>query len=333
MKVLFVDHPEADYLASMLYMGLCELLGDDNVVDYPYKPSYHGVLHTYPSCYEHTEACGSTGPFSWSRPSAGRAWGRDEVILRIKEFDLVVLASPRKNSIRDLRDLVGAIGLDAMPPRAVVDGEDYPDIRWDLYSEFEAQRCFKRELFADSAGRKGVFGGPRPELQDALRPLPFASTMARRPERAKDIDVLFLGGGTWPGRYEVCAALQSDLGAQFVGGVGVTLDLAGYQDALSRSKIGISIRGFGYDTMRFWDVPSFDTLLLADRTPLLKPHPFVDGEHAVYYDDTAHLLRQVRGLLADDGTRERIARAGNAHLRAHHTPKARAAYLIKESLR
>ena len=336
-KVLFVEHPEAMALGGMLYLGLRELFGDDNVVDYPYKPSYHGKLHLYPSPYENpigdptlVGQTGCTGPFSWMTPSAAGAWSREDVIANMRLFDLIIVP-PRKGALLAMRDLVSVVGLGNMPPRVVLDDEDYHDIHWDLYEEFAARRYFKRELFCDSASRPSVFGGPWPALQDALRPLPLSATARACAPRAKDIDVSFFGTGTWPGRASVCDALHKEFGGRFVGGVGFKLDVNSYMEALSRSKIGISIRGHAYDAMRFWDVPSFDTLLISDRLPISKPHPFVDGEHAVYYDDIPHLLRLVRQYLDDDVARMRIAEAGNRHLRQYHTTRARAEYFLQEA--
>ena len=33
MRVLYIDHPEADFLSAIVFMGLCEQLGPGSVVD------------------------------------------------------------------------------------------------------------------------------------------------------------------------------------------------------------------------------------------------------------------------------------------------------------
>lgn len=332
MKVLYLDHPEADFLAATLYLGLCQELGSENVVDHPIKKSYHGECHSYPSCYDRdftspfgssSGGVGCTGPFDWFPAQPGREYTHAEVCDGISTFDLVVLASPRRNNAAALDDIIATVGRESLPPLVLVDGEDYSDIRVDLIERFQPKIYFKRELL-----------WPIPTQQICrFVPFPFASPIGPQSPKEKEIDVLFVGGGTWPGRAEACAALQAALGSRFVGGTDVRYDHERYVDAISRSKIAVSVRGHGYDTLRFWEIPSCaDTLLVADRTPQAKLYPFADGEHALYFSSPQELVTVVQQALSDDQLRTRIARAGNEHLRSHHTARARAQQLLEASL-
>jgi glycosyl transferase family 1 len=338
MKVLFVDHPEADFLSGVLYMGLKEILGED-VIDYPFKRSFHGETHEYPSCYEsgsgtspwHSwrrgddgRAVGTTSPFAWMPSLPGRAWTEDEVIdaLWKKEFDLVILASPRTYNIKDLRELVRKTGRSAMPPIVFVDGEDYSTFRWDIVDEFRPCVYLKRELLAlPNDGRVRI------------EPFPFASPVPVTPAKEKDIDVLFLGGGTWGERNMACDVLKNTFGDRFVGGVGVQFGYNEYLDAINRSRIAISVRGWGFDTLRYWEIPSFETLLVADSIPIIKPHPFEQSRTCVYFSSPQDLITAVRCFLEDEQSRVNIARAGNEHLRKYHTARARAQQLLDHGLK
>jgi len=40
--MLLVTHPRPHYGLDVLYDGLCSVLGEDNVMEFPYKPSLHG---------------------------------------------------------------------------------------------------------------------------------------------------------------------------------------------------------------------------------------------------------------------------------------------------
>ena len=346
MSVLFLDHPEADFLAGALYLGLCEELGPEHVVDYPYKRSYHGEHHTYPSPYERDPgstpwqswsgggSTGHTSPFAWMRAQSGREWSRDEVVSRIEEFGLAILASPRSWGLAALEDLRRATGW-RMPPVVMVDGEDYEEIRWDLIERVQPKVYFKRELVPEPRAIWVLEERRVRQKQKELKilPLPFASPIPPRPSVPKDIDVLFLGGGTWPGRTEVCQALQRELGPRFVGGAGVTLSYEDYLDRIARARMAVSVRGHGRDTLRYWEIPSFDTLLVADRSPLLRPHPFEDGVHAALFDGPEELVRKVRRYLDDEDERQRVTNRGFLHLREHHTACARARQLLAESPR
>jgi hypothetical protein len=324
MKVLYVDHPEGDFLSAVVYMGLCQELGPDNVVDYPYKKSYHGIIHTYPTPYdlEPPDKIGVTAPFDWMVAQPGREWHRDEVIARLSEFSLVLLAAPRRYALAALEDLIAVVGREKMPPIAIMDGEDYTTVRTEMVEKFRPRVYFKRELCPNS------YAGCH------LEPFPFASPMLTPVEPVeKDIDVLFIGGNTWASRTEACDALASAFGDRFVGGIKAHVPHPQYIQTLARAKIAVSVRGFGYDTLRVWEIPSCPgTLLVADRLPILRPSPLIDREHALYFSTPQELVEAVRCALEDEPWRARIAKAGNEHVQKYHTARARAASLLQLAL-
>ena len=43
-RILFITHPRLHYGLDVLYDGLCSVLGDENVVDFPWKPWLHGEI-------------------------------------------------------------------------------------------------------------------------------------------------------------------------------------------------------------------------------------------------------------------------------------------------
>src|SRR5271168_2378724 len=98
-RVLFCDHPEDDFLAGVLYLGFCQELGPENVVDFPYKGSYHGEVHRYPSIYgsdsgsrpweSWNQGAGCTAPFAWMPSTPGRVRAFAEIVQELtdKAFD------------------------------------------------------------------------------------------------------------------------------------------------------------------------------------------------------------------------------------------------------
>jgi len=341
-RVLFVEHPESDYLSAVLYMGLCELLGPDNVCDFPHKPSYHGRAHTFPSPYERVvwpedmslvpaharppgplpEGVAYTGPFEWMVPSPSEERSMGQVLeeLLTGEFDLVILASPRKYAIDALASLVQQLAPPRMPPTVLVDGEDYQDIRHDLVERFKPAAYCKRELLSGKT------------CAAALHPLPLACPLWPLPQEevSKDVDVAFLGGGSSAQREEVCQALRSEFGDRFAGAVGGHVSHRQYLASLARARVAVSVRGHGYDTLRYWEIPAMPgTLMAADACPLVRPEPFQHGRDSLVFHDTQDLVVHVRWALDDESRRAELARAGNEHLRRHHSAPARAAQLLK----
>lgn len=321
MKALLVTHPEADFLEGVVYMGMHELLGD-GIVDFPYKRSYHGEVDTYPSRYTHGDRTGTTGPFSWLPNLPARVWHRDEVVqgLRDRAFEFVFFP-PRPYALRELRTLIGDVGRGNMPPLVLLDGEDYDYLEVGMIEEFRPKVYLKRENL----------GASHPLTR--VEPFPFASPVPVHEPVAKDIDILFLGGGTSPARQQGVDALMNAFGSRFVGGVGGGASYRDYLSHIARARVAISIRGWGLDTLRFWEIPSFDTLLVADRIPLVKPYPFEHGRDCLYFDDVGGLVDGVRCALEDVAWREGIARTGNAHLRQWHTARARAQQLVMHATR
>jgi len=165
---------------------------------------------------------------------------------------------------------------------AVVDGEDDPVIRVPHYGV--ASVYFKREFLP---------GAGYPQL---VRPLPFAAIPEDRPEASvRDIPVTFAVGITSPIRIEILKTLET---------MGVKADTImrvkrEYNLALSRSLIGISARGAGWDTYRYWETAYFGCALLSQRMAISIPGNFVDGTEAVFFDGISDFKKKLEGLLAD----------------------------------
>lgn len=348
MKVLYVDHPEADYLAAQLYIGLCQELGKENVIDYPYKDSYHGRVHTYASIYEtdpgpgpyHTwevrdgVPMGRTPPFEWMPAWPGRAWSHEETAAALLrgEFQLVILASPRRNNTAALADLALVVGLDAMPPIVIVDGEDSETIHYNLIDRFRAAAYFKRELvevpdadpYPVERERVVARGGCR------ILPCPLAPHVRSRQLSGQDVDVGLFGGSNTPaGLGPWWDAVRKSKAQHMLFG---RLPYDAYLAQAARCRITVAVRGHSKDSLRSWEMLALGgSLVLIQSHDLIRCHPLVGGEHCIYFEDPSDLRKQIDLMLGNEDARSRIAAAGHEHALAHHTPKARAAYLLRES--
>ena len=102
---------------------------------------------------------------------------------------------------------------------------------------------------------------------------------------------------------------------------GERMDWRSYIGTLARSRIGISVRGLGFDTFRYWEVPAAGALLLAETPRTVIPGNFVDGREAAFAS-VDRLIERVPELL-ERGT-EPVASAGHARLQEAHTSVNRA---------
>lgn len=347
MRVLYLEHPTPDLLAAVLYKGLCEEIGPENVVDHPWKAIYHGVAYEGEGSVHHQ--------FPWL--PVVTAWQRsDEVIAEsIGGFDLVVLASPRPDNTAALQRLIDRVGRSALRKLALVDGEDYTATRWDLIERFRPDVYFKLSMVPSPFE---VWATEKARVEGSVRvvPFPLACPTAPMAPEPKTIDVAFLGGNYWrpaalrregvvwtgPSEREYKAALDARLSREFRSYLGSVKERpiphGEFMSLLNRSRIAICVGGHGIEPMRTYEILAcHETMLVRERIPVIAPHPLVEGVHCAMFDtkdgfDHEEVVHVVRRHLDDEDRRVRIAKAGNALLRERYTPRARARQLLSESL-
>ena len=354
MKILYITDSGLDYLADQLYTGLCKLLGWENVIDFPYKAYYHDPLrraHYLPQ-------------------NAGRRYDRGEVIelLQSHGIDLAVLSSPRRQAVETLDSLsrharFPALALvDGEDDRTVRRTlfERYP---FGLY--FKREMAPVAAMGSGEALYRRLF--PTPDLRQRIHPLPFSVVLETVPsvrQADKDVDVSYAGRVSHPKRVRAVAMLRGDPTLRFAGGLyadrtdrlsklaagpmskflaklkgdpyvgdterGKRLSPNDYYGLLNRSKMALSIRGGGFDTLRYWEIVASNTMLISERPDIVIPDNFIDREHAVFCrPDLRDLTELVRYYAAHDRERESIAARGHAHLLAFHTCERRAEYFMR----
>jgi len=198
---------------------------------------------------------------------------------------------------------------------AVVDGEDFSNIHPRLYEL--ADIYFLREFLKD------VPYGSK------VRPLSFGAIPEKVGCRSRDIAVMF--GGTEhssPDRKPVVEILR---------GVGWTtwetaspraIDHERYMRRLARARIGVSVRGAGWDTYRYWETPLAGAMLLSQRLGILVEDDFVEDKEAVFFDTPKEMLAKAVQLLLDEPHRAAIAAAGRQAVLTRHLSIHRAARVL-----
>ena len=100
-------------------------------------------------------------------------------------------------------------------------------------------------------------------------------------------------------------------------------------ESIAKSKIAIAIRGWGRDTVRRWEIPAFNTMMLECDCGILAPYPFVDKITCVRFkEDLSDLIEKIIYYLKHDDERKAIATRGHEHLLKYHTNEKRAAYFL-----
>jgi hypothetical protein len=340
LKVLFLARDDDfDFHQDLVVHGLADVLGAENLLVHPHVERYHMPP---PSRLKHV---------AMSYPNLPRTAGAPLAELAA-EADVAIVGSLRTTALDGLRSIV-ELGFDK--PRAVLDGLDDPYVRRavefvDLY--------FKRETLLHTTRlrlrfpvRHAYYALRRhPQLRHEFRrqvavarlgtpklvPLPFGVVPIDFPRgEARTYDVAFLGAATHPLRAQVVEevrALREEGFSVLVPDDPLSeedrfrwrerLTWSEYMRALSSSRISLSVRGDGFDTYRYWEIPYAGSMLLSETPRTVIPDNFVGGVEAVFAEP-GQLVATARRLLETDAP-ERIAAAGHEKLLAKHLSRHRA---------
>src|SRR4029079_4335604 len=185
-------------------------------------------------------------------------------------------------------------------PVAFLDGEDGDQVGSNLFSDCAVY--FKREYYKGRSYPSNV------------KPLPFAAI----PELLIDgievtRKVFYSGHVTHHFRKEIENVL-SEMGHH----AAPSQDKSAYNKCLMSSLVGVAIRGNGWDTYRYWEIPYFGAMLFSERAWIVIPNEFEDGKEAVYYDNASDFRTKLRNLLETPEKTLEIARAGHeASIKRH----------------
>ena len=344
-------------MADVLYLGLSRVLGDDSVVEYPYKASYH-----------------EADKVPWySVPRPGRCRSREEItdLLRDRFFDLVCMGSFRREGLDEFRQLHERV---AFPPIVFIDGSDDTRIRHELVEAYPIRVYFKRDYvwqlgrpLRDPLNRWLKFRGDTGLFARTV-PLPLSIVMETLPSPGampKEIDVSYRGLASHPRRAQAFGLLSGMQDVRFSGALyagprdrvyklqagfwrrlwtrltddrkvpeSAQQGRAGppeYYREIAASKIALSLRGKGVTpSLRYYEIVALGTMLVSDRLESVIPDAFEDRRHALYCrPDLKDLADIVRYYAKHDSEREAIVEQGRAHLLKHHTCERRAEYFLE----
>jgi hypothetical protein len=322
MKVLYINSPEADYMQDLLYSGLVKVCGAEQVYDFPMNFRYHFVNKKYPRNLGLNRRWQSLK--RWIQP------------LR-NDWDLVVVGSCKNKTLESYHSILPLLPQNT--PVVLIDGGDQTDVGGDLVyyksphilPNIEQKRrfnlIFKREFL------------PEYTKDSRLVPLPFCMNLDRIPKQLptdKKYDVSFWAVESHPIRTKALQLLETEFDCAQNGTVRnqqfhhYKRKGSFYLEELARCKIVLNLRGGGWDTMRYWEVPAVGSLMITQKPGIQIPNDFVHGQHVIHCkDDLSDLVDLCRYYLKNETERETIALAGQSHLKQFHTDIERAQTVLK----
>lgn len=196
---------------------------------------------------------------------------------------------------------------------ACIDGEDDDAIRENCLHQVKTY--FKREYLKGRA------------YSSKIRPLPFAAipetTIGAVPLR--EPPVFYMGHPNHADRKWVAEVLTS------MGFMPSTarIEKADYNRMLMGSLVGVSARGGGWDTYRYWEIPFFGAMLLSQRLGTVIPADFIEGAEALFFTGPQELKARLSEMLKDRTRARNIAEAGKIASRRRHLSYHRAKTVLE----
>jgi hypothetical protein len=282
----------------------------------------------------------STLPSSYRTTTPQRMFSEAEIVAALDagHYDAIVLGNSHRVptiALARLRERAAKL-----PPIVYIDAGERDEFNAHWWHVFRPQLVFKQILTPAIEAMRGS-----PQVPCEIVPLPLANLFVYGgPDALREIgavmgdraiDVVASFGPTWDTRAAVharIARVSKALGLSAVLKPLVCSPLHGlpYFAVLAASKVGVSMRGSGRDTDRYWQVPALGAALLCDGTMgCIHPFPFEDGATAAFYSTIDEVGEQLRMLIRDAARRMKIATAGRRHLHRFHSVEARALFFLE----
>ena len=320
-KILYINRPNFDYIQDFIYIGLIEILGKKNVIEYPWNFKYHFNHRPYPKNIGLVK-----GNFlnSYFRK------------IDFDDIDAVIVASCHPFNMQKYLEIMDKI--DKNTPRIFLDGGDFPEIAGDLsrlggediYKEIISKHkfdlIFKREYLIDKIYDDNVFSLP---LCFDLNNLPS------KKETNFKYDVAFWAVETDPIRTKALEMLEDKFDCKSNGTMKSQVMSkykrkgTFYLEELQSCKIGLNFRGGGWDTLRYWELSALGCFMISQRPQIEIENNFIDKEEIVYCkDDLSDLIELCKYYLEHEDERKRIGLNAKKKLEKYHTHIARTQFIL-----
>jgi hypothetical protein len=339
MKILLYSIYKGIFLEEALYDGFSDLIGKNNV--FFYKPEDYRIEDTQINILDCKNVYGN------------------EVLEEIDNFDYILFF----NSAFLDKYFYAVLNKKSNVRKIFIDGIDDFFIRR-IYKHPEISYYFKRELYKwpikklkklewmlryynelnrtpGTAGKKkhwlsywNLPIGLSHQKKFNLLPMPLtvANPVKYKIKKARSYEVSFVGHNNNPERKMYVKMLYEYLTKNKIKDFISTkiVDKERYIEIIKHSKSGLSTRGTGYDTWRYWEIPCYGTALLAQRTPINIPNNFVEGESALFFKNFDELKQKFEKYVIKSNEWLEIAKNGQKHFFKYHTCKKRSEYLLKK---
>jgi len=193
----------------------------------------------------------------------------------IVEADCLIAST--RSDFKFVEDWMNATG----KPVALVDGEDDSIVR---------REHLRVKVYAKREYLKGR------QYHSNVIPLPFGAIPESRPSVAeRKLPVFFRATRTDAIRPMILKEIE-DLGLPIQTNP-VSKDE--YNRILAGALVGVSARGAGWDTYRYWEIAYFGCALLSQRHSLVIPGDFLEDEEVILFESMDEFSKKLKRLLLE----------------------------------
>lgn len=340
-KVILIDSRKTgDWSLDLLFAGLVQNLGAENVIDFP--PQEKHRMGRPKLVGEHEKDWGAERmSLSYVPEFASiRRWSTGEIQeeLRRGRIDYIFL-DERKESYELYMSLRANF---FEVPVVLVSGHDK---FWNVSPDWVRKNYYPRRM-------KAMF---LDNWRDEYNLLPNAHVYswsinfdhlwnpADRNQK-KVYDVSFMGYNSHPDRarfidHLLSSKLLSAVKFNLVmerrpDSFGMFVNKAEYFRTMAQSRICLNLKGAAENgkTLRFYEIPYVGSLMLSDRSSFLQNQaaPFLEGVHYAAFGDEHELESQIYNLLHAPGVMDTMAKHGHEWAMQEHTSKARVRQMLEK---
>lgn len=329
INIVIGSLPKGDWGMDLLWAGLVQNLGPENVVDFPILDKHRVGLPKYTGNLEKDWGA-ERGSFCYTGKEAQAPSWDIQTLRRMLEAGMVErIWVDERDQAWNLYQTLGAQHFKV--PVVVVAGHD---------KFWNRDPFFLSKMYGDKL-QAMFLDNWRPEYEQIPQAHIYNWSanfdhLWKPPGRDKEIvkkyDICFMGSADInPDRAKYIDHIRQRWGHlnNFIiferNTINGFLLKQQYFDVLSQSKICLNLRGDAENgkAMRFWEIPFSASFMLSQRTGGNELHPFEGGKHCAYFSDIADMDSQIAWYLENEEFRENVAFEGWFHLQLFHSTRIR----------
>lgn len=328
--ILFINSSETDYGQDILFSGLVQKLGRDQIIDYPFNMNYFFSRKPYP------RDMGNMTPTITEKIKFLAYNHPPYFFIDWTKIKAVIVGSCKAKAFQNYLKIIHQIPESI--PRIFNDGGDFPGVAEHL---FEDKKLFdqaekikpfdfilKREKLIHQKYDQRVVAFPFGFNLKSIATKTLAVT-------EKKYDVSFWAVESHPIRTQALARLQNEFDCKQNGSTlnqkFKTYKRKGqfYLEELKRCKVILNFRGAGWDTLRYWEVPSLGEVLISEKPEIEIPNNFIHEQSILFCkSDLSDLIDLCQWALTNDHTIQKIRSQARLHMEQFHSSEKRAEQVL-----